>query len=221
MKIVQWIKTHRYCLTGLYLFVFLAGFFMLQNFGPEPRWIVYSVIDGWIPFNEWFVFLYFLWYFWVPFFMFYFMIREKRAYMELCLVMFAGATICLLIYLIWPNGLMLREEIGSETMCAEIIRFLRNIDPPRNVCPSIHVSSTVAIHLSVCHSEAFGKKRKMRALSLAVTVGISLSTVFIKQHSVIDVFWGWLLSLGLDMLLIYSVNRAGKKFKIGVEEFFG
>ena len=136
-------------------------------------------------------------------------------------MMFAGATICLLIYLIWPNGLMLREEIGSETMCAEIIRFLRNIDPPRNVCPSIHVSSTVAIHLSVCHSEAFGKKRKMRALSLAVTVGISLSTVFIKQHSVIDVFWGWLLSLGLDMLLIYSVNRAGKKFKIGVEEFFG
>ena len=56
MKIVQWIKTHRYCLTGLYLFVFLAGFFMLQNFGPEPSWIVYSVIDGWIPFNEWFVF---------------------------------------------------------------------------------------------------------------------------------------------------------------------
>ena len=51
MKIVQWIKTHRYCLAGLYLFVFLAGFFMLQNFGPEPRWIVYSVIEGWIPFN--------------------------------------------------------------------------------------------------------------------------------------------------------------------------
>ena len=60
MKIVQWIKTHRYCLAGLYLFVFLAGFFMLQNFGPEPRWIVYSVIDGWIPFNEWFVFMVFL-----------------------------------------------------------------------------------------------------------------------------------------------------------------
>ncbi len=31
MKIVQWIKTHRYCLAGLYLFVFLAGFFMLQK----------------------------------------------------------------------------------------------------------------------------------------------------------------------------------------------
>lgn len=85
----------------------------------------------------------------------------------------------------------------------DIVRFLRTIDPPRNVCPSIHVSSTVAIHLAICCSEEFGENRKMKMLSRVITVGISLSTVFIKQHSVIDVFWGWMLSLGLWGLLYW------------------
>lgn len=203
MKMVQWIKTHRYCLAGLYLIVFLTGFFLLQIFGPEPGWIVYSSIDSWIPFNEWFVIFYVLWYFWVPFFMVYFMIREKRAYLELCLVMFGGATICLMVYYLLPNGLMLREDIPRDNFCVDIVRFLRTIDPPRNVCPSIHVSSTVAIHLAICCSGEFGENRKMKMLSRVITVGISLSTVFIKQHSVIDVFWGWMLSLGLWGLLYW------------------
>lgn len=197
MHIVQWVKTHRYCLAGLYLFVFLSGFFLLQKFGPEPRWIVYSALDRRIPFNEWFVLFYFLWYFWVPFFMIYFMIKEKEAYLELCLIMFGGATICLVIYLLFPNGLALREEIYGENFCANLVRFLRSIDPPRNVCPSIHVSSTVAIHLVICRSKALGKKQKVKLLSWVVTLGISASTLLIKQHSVIDVFWGWMLSLGL------------------------
>lgn len=199
MKMLRWINTHRYCLAGLYLVVFLSGFFLLQSFGPEPRWIVHSVIDDWIPFNEWFAPLYFLWYPWVLLFLVYFMAKEKEAYLELCFTMFAGATICLMIYFFFPNGVALREEIAGENICSDIVRFLRRVDPPRNVCPSIHVSSTVAIHLVICHARAFEKHRKIKWLSWAVTLGISWSTMAIKQHSVIDVFWGWVLSAGLGM----------------------
>ncbi|MCI9593885.1 MAG: phosphatase PAP2 family protein [Lachnospiraceae bacterium] len=197
MKHLHWINTHRYCLAGLYLFVFLSGFFLLQSFGPEPRWVLHSVVDDWIPFNEWFVVLYFLWYLWVPFFLMYFMVKDKEAYLELCFIMFAGATICLAIYLLFPNGLNLREEIDKDNFCAEMVRFLRSIDPPRNVCPSIHVSSTVAIHLVICRARSFNKCRKIKWMSWAVTLGISWSTMAIKQHSVIDVLWGWVLSVGL------------------------
>lgn len=208
MKILQWIKTHRYCLVGLYLFVFLVGFFLLEVFVKEPKYIIHCVVDDWIPFNEWFVIPYFLWYAWVPVFLAFFMIREKEAYLRLCFIMFTGATLCLIIYGIWPNGLELRREIVSDNICADIIRFLRSVDPPYNVCPSIHVSSTVSVHRVICTSESFMKIRKTKVLSLAVTLSICISTMFIKQHSIIDVICGWILAEGLALV-------SGKGFLYG------
>jgi len=193
-------KTHRYALVGLYLFVFLTGFFLVQMFGPQPRVILHCAVDDWIPFRSSFVLAYFLWYAWVPVFLLYFMVRERAAYLRLCFVMFVGATFCLLVYVLLPNGLQLREEITGSGFCDQIVRFLRSVDPPRNVCPSIHVSSTVAIHLVLCRSQTFRDSRRMRLLSLAVTLLICVSTMFIKQHSLIDVVCGWALSVLLARL---------------------
>ena len=198
---LQWIKEHKYCLAGLYLFVFLALFFLMEHLVPVPKYIIHCYLDDLIPFNEWFVLPYFLWYAWVPVFLIYFMLKEKWAYLELCFIMFAGSTLCLIIYAIWPNGLNLRPEITADNFCADIMRFLRRVDTPTNVCPSIHVSSTVAVHLVIGRSESFRNNRKIKLLSVLVTAAISLSTVVIKQHSVIDVFWGFVLSVVLAALV--------------------
>ena len=197
---LQWIKTHKYSLAGLYLFVFLAGFFLMERLVPVPKYIIHCRLDDLIPFNEWFVLPYFLWSLWVPVFMVYFMLRDKRAYLELCFIMFAGATLCLIIYAVWPNGLNLRQEITADNFCADIMRFLRSVDTSTNVCPSIHVSSTVAVHLVICRSESFRESRRMKGISLLATVAICAATVCIKQHSVIDVFWGWALSQALALV---------------------
>lgn len=199
-NMLQWMKEHKYSLAGLYLFVFLAGFFLMEQLVPVPKYIIHCRLDDLIPFNEWFVLPYFLWYLWVPVFMIYFMFKDKRAYLELCFIMFTGATLCLLIYAIWPNGLDLRREITADNFCADIMRFLRSVDTSTNVCPSIHVSSTVAVHLVLCRSECFRRNRGMKLLSLIVTAAICAATVFIKQHSVIDVFWGWVLSQALGFV---------------------
>lgn len=208
MKVIHWIKTHRYCLAGLYLFVFLLGFFLLEVFISEPKYILHCWIDDLIPFHEWFVLPYFLWYAWVPVFLIFFMIREKDSYLRLCFIMFAGATLALIIYFIWPNGLDLRREITSTNFCAEIVRFLRRIDPPCNVCPSIHVSSTVSIHKVIGHSPYFKENRKIKLLSWAVTLAICISTMFIKQHSIIDVVCGWIMTEVLSAAAYYRKQKA-------------
>ena len=108
---LHWIKTHKYALAGLYLFVFLAGFGLLELVVKEPKVIIHCPVDDWIPFCEWFVIPYFLWYAWVPVFMIWFMVKSRYDYLKLCFVMLDGATICLVIYAIWPNGLDLGERL--------------------------------------------------------------------------------------------------------------
>lgn len=209
MNALHWVRTHRYCLAGLYLFVFLAGFFVLELIAPEPVVYLRCWLDDQIPFCEWFVIPYFLWYAWVPVFLLYFMFHDREAYLKLCFILFAGATICLVIYAVVPNGLQLREEILSDNFCARIVKLIRQIDPPCNVCPSIHVSSTVAIHLVILGYREFRHNRKIKLVSWAVTVLICISTLFIKQHSVIDVVCGWGLSLALAA--VWGLAGSGKE----------
>ena len=128
------------------------------------------------------------------------MVKSRYDYLKLCFVMLGGATICLVIYAIWPNGLDLRREITTHNFCAEIVRFLRSVDPPYYVCPSIHVSSTVSVHRIICQSRSFRDNKKMKWISRGVTWAICLSTMLIKQHSVIDVVFGWLLTEVMTVL---------------------
>jgi membrane-associated phospholipid phosphatase len=66
---------------------------------------------------------------------------------------------------------------------------LEYLDKPYNHFPSLHVALT---WLAVFASQVSGKSR----LTLVVlAIGISLSTVFVKQHYVVDVLYGFVVSL--------------------------
>ncbi len=211
-RIAGWIDTHRYCLAGLYALVFFAGFFLMELFEREPEYIIHCALDDLIPFNEYFVLPYLLWFIWVPLFFFYFMFKDRDSYLELIFTMFGGGTVCLIIYFLWPNGLDLRMPIESNNICALILRLVRWIDPPTNVCPSIHVSATVSVLFAILGS---GEIKKLRgrygiyALAFVVTFAICIATLFIKQHSVVDVVCG--AALAVIMQGTYIAYRTVKK----------
>lgn len=73
-------------------------------------------------------------------------------------------------------------------------------DTPMNVCPSIHVFNSVTLMLAYYRSAIFDvpRRRWMRSAAMVLCVSISLSTILLKQHSVIDVVFGLLLALLLD-----------------------
>lgn len=195
----DWIKEHPYCMLLSYWIFYLLYFELLEHFAV-PHYVIDSSLDDWIPFLEIFVIPYFLWFPILVLPMAYFLFHSKKEFQNLCFFMFTGMTFCLLVYTFFPNGLQLRVEITRQNLCADIVRLLQSIDTPTNVCPSIHVSSTVAIAIVVCKYPHFKHPGWTKGTIVILSILIILSTMFIKQHSIVDVVAGILLSTILYFL---------------------
>lgn len=193
MKLVNWIKRNPRVLWLTYFIGYMIAFCLLEYY-TDPKYIIHCPLDDYIPFVPIFAIPYYAWYFLIGFGLFWSFRHSTRDYLNLCYIMFGGMTICLIIYALFPNGLELRTEIPHEGILNQLMNFMYTIDTPTNVCPSIHVSTTVSLDIVVHHSTAL-KHRKWVCRGMRVAaVLICLSTVFVRQHSVIDVCCGFLLS---------------------------
>ncbi len=183
---------------GYWIFYFI-GFFALEQLQLNYT-IIRCPLDDYIPFHEAFIIPYCMWYIWMYGAILLFFLKEKEDYLRLCFILFAGMTIALICYVVWPNGLDLREPVTGDNIFCDLVRLMRVLDTPTNVCPSIHISSTVAIAIVGLRSKLFRGKWYVKVLIWVMTVLITLSTVSLKQHSVVDVFAGIAVSVVLAVI---------------------
>ncbi|MCI9540368.1 MAG: phosphoesterase [Lachnospiraceae bacterium] len=202
---------HAWCL--LYAFIYLPWFVFL-----EKNVLHYSIIhirlDDYIPFNEYFIIPYFLWFAYVAVAIMFFFFTNKEDYYKLCAFLFIGMTISLIICTIWPNGHNLRPtEFARENIFTDMVRGLWATDTPTNIFPSIHVYNSIGVHLAVMNSEALKKKRVVRIISFALMASICLSTVFLKQHSALDGIGAIVMSMFMYRM-VYHTERVANREKL-------
>ena len=183
----------------LYFCFYMLGFLLLEEH-VHPRYWISSDLDAYIPFCAAFLIPYLAWFPMVVGMYAYFYRRDPESYLSLCRGMVVGLTICLALYAIFPNGQLLRRPIQGEDLLSQLVRLLRRMDTPTNVCPSIHVFVTVTVALTAGRSRAMARQRLLRGALMVLWVLICLSTVFLKQHSVVDVALGAALALVLDLI---------------------
>lgn len=193
------LRARRYGAVLLYIPAYLLCFGLLERFPQAEFHLIRCPLDRLIPTIPAFFLPYAFWWFFFPASIFYFYFFEKKKdFLKLCFLIFTGYTVCLLCYVLYPNGIDIREPLPGRDLCSRAILLLRRIDTPQHVCPSMHVSSTAAICFSV-RDLRHVPARQREAVYLSGIL-IVLSTLFIKQHSIVDVVWGVLLSLLLDLL---------------------
>lgn len=180
-----------------YGLIYLPWFGRLQENIGKPYHVMRVGLDDHIPFNEYFIVPYLLWFLYVAGAIAFFFFRSKEDYYRLCTFLFTGMTISLLVCTLYPNGTNFRPAIdpGKNVFCW-LVSKLWSIDPCINVFPSIHVYNSIGVHIAVCHSELLKKNKPVVIGSGILMVLICLATVFLKQHSVID---------GIGSLLMASV----------------
>ena len=195
------IKKHPLLFWAVYMVFYFTVFSALQKY-IRPRVIIECALDQYIPFVKWAIIPYVMWFVWVPLIILLFFFRSREDFWRLSFVLFTGLTFCLLVYLVLPNGLALRQVVYGDDLLSQIVRNLYRVDPPANVCPSIHVFNSLAIYAAVHHSKLFENRPWLRRANLILAISICLSTVLLKQHSCVDVFCGALLCLVLDHIAL-------------------
>lgn len=206
----SWCARHPLGFMALYLVFYLAFFTFLENVNTVPTLWIHCRLDHLIPFCKYAVVPYFLWFLWIPGTLLYMLFRAPREeFWRFCLPLFLGMTLALLFCAVVPNGLALRPRyVPGDDIFARAVRFLYHSDTSTNVCPSIHVFNSVMTDLTFQRSSCFAGQRRrwLRRGAFLLDLSIILSTMLLKQHSVIDVICGMLLALTLDRLATVAVR---------------
>ena len=217
---VRFIKKYKHGLIILaYAIVYMIFFNYLEHRPIRGFHVIDTVFDDHIPFCEYFIVPYLLWFPYQIITVLYFIFRNKnkKEYYQLISNMMMGMTIFLIVSYVYPNVLHLRPtEFPRENVFTDMVKWLYRTDTPTNVLPSIHVFNSLAVHMSLTNCESLRGNKKVKYSSLILTLLIIMSTMFLKQHSVIDVCCGATLAL-FGYLFFYPQKSVEEARDVAVE----
>jgi membrane-associated phospholipid phosphatase len=156
---------------------------------------IYCKWDDKIPFVPIFVVPYFLWYIYIVAVGLIFYMKSKNDLRKTFLTINICMAVGIMIYIIFPNYQSLRPTAYASDFFSQWVKILQQGDSASSVCPSLHVAVSVVLYTAVADSVCFKNNLKIKVSALLLTILISLSTVFIKQHSIVDVVFGYLLGV--------------------------
>ena len=214
-KIKAFSSKYSHAWTLLYFFVYMTWFIWLEKtVTPDSAYAnIHVRLDDVIPFCEWFVVPYLLWFVYIAAVMAFTLFTSRSEFYKASAYLFGGMSICLLICTLWPNGQNLRvEEFTNDNIFTSLLAIVYKTDTNTNVFPSIHVYNSIGAVIILCKSHKLEKARIIKISAMILSALIILSTMFLKQHSVIDVLGGIALG-GVMYIPVYSIDWAGVKVR--------
>ena len=198
----------------LYWVVYLIWFFWLDLTVTDPKYIIHSPLDDFIPFNEWFIFPYVSWSPLLVVLGIYLILKDAegfRRYMWFIMVTFTTAVVfCILV----PNGQDLRPAVMAHHNAATwLVEYTYSIDTNTNVFPSVHILGCMAAVAAVWHTPGLRKPGWRWGVTLYAIL-IMAATVFVKQHAAIDVLAG-LLTGAIAYVFVYVIVGRRRDRRLG------
>lgn len=195
--------------------IFYMTSFMFVERASVDTHLIHSFVDDKIPFCEYFIIPYVLWYFVVIGSVLYFALGSpgKREYYQYMFTLGLGMTLFLIISYVYPNGQDLRPELSGGSVFIQAVQFLYRIDTPTNIFPSMHVFNAVACCVAFLNNRKCRQSRLFTAANITLTVSIVLSTMFLKQHSVEDVVTALILNLVCYQVFYRIIPENQDKFE--------
>lgn len=203
----EFFMKNKHFLFIIYLPIYMYCFAWLEARDDVPFTDIHCFVDDWIPFCELFIIPYLLWFLYVVVVLLFLFLQRRHLEDYYCCVitLILGMSTCLLVYYLFPNAQSMRPaEFAHSNIFTDIIGFIYSSDTDTNVLPSIHVYNSVAIHVAFSESHYFKNRKGWHIASLILCTLICLSTMFLKQHSFLDVITAIML-YGVYYVLVYQI----------------
>ena len=168
--------------------VYFLLYFLTENLIPiENCHVIHSRLDDMIPFCEGFLLPYVFWYGWIVFSLVYFLRYDVESFQKLQTYIIITQVVAMAVYIIYPNCQNLRPEVFvRDNFFTKCVGMIYQFDTNTGVCPSLHCAYSIAIaSVWVRRKESLGITK---VFSVFAALMVCLSTMFIKQHSVLDFF---------------------------------
>ena len=203
------IKRYRHAWILLaYAAVYMPWFAYIEQRSCPMYHIIHMAADDYIPFCEYFIVPYLMWFIFVPAAVMIMLFTNRIDFYKICVFLFTGMTIFLIVSTVYPNGDLMRPDVfPRDNIFTSLVLALYSTDTATNLFPSIHVYNSLGAVFAVMNSEKMRKYRSLRIGSIVICALIIMSTVFLKQHSVFDVITAFLMG-AVMYVFVYGIDYA-------------
>ena len=192
-------------LFGAFIFQTLI-YFITKLFQNNPVYLN-NAIDDRIPFIPSFVIFYVMWYLFLILIPLLILKYNKKVFDKYIVVSIVYAILEGIIFILFPTT-MNRQPLVVTDISTWVVDIIYKVDTPVcNLFPSAHCAFSILFIISILDVKEVKKEYKI--LIIISSLLIILSTLFIKQHVVVDV---------LGALLIVPIYYILRKRKINLEE---
>lgn len=178
-------------------------FYVMLNNGDGEVHTLITSIDRSIPLIEAFVIPYLIWYPFIIATMLYLCIKDRQNYFITLITYVIGLLVCYVTYVIFQTHVP-RPVLSGDGFFTEMLRLVYQNDQPFNAFPSIHVLSSYLMMKAIHMSPLKNWRNQLTIHSISIT--IILSTLFVKQHVVLDVVSGILVAELLYRIVDFYFN---------------
>ena len=191
----------------LWLLLGWVGYFLLytltENLIPQDSChVIHCALDDRIPFTESFVIAYVFWYLLVVGSLLWYLLYDIRRFRQLQIFIMLTQGIAMLVYIFYLSVQLLRPDLdtlGRRNFFTWILGIIYAFDTPTGVFPSLHVAYSFAIASVMLKDRALKLWGRLTVLVLALI--ISVSTAYVKQHSVLDIYSGAALGVLVELIV--------------------
>ena len=211
-------KYYKHLWFCLVLPIYLILFFIAEHIVTDTYWVSYLPIDDMIPFNEIFVIAYVFWYPFMVVMGLYLIYRNSGDFCRYMTFIAVGFISSLIFCVLFPNGQNLRPDtFPRNNIFTLILSEIYKADTNTNVLPSMHVIGSMAVIFATFNCKGLKRKKFVRFFVIFMGLLISVSTVFVKQHSILDIIVAlpWAAVVYAIVYLPYNIKEHKlKKLKL-------